>query len=351
MVDRRDFLKFAAAGPAALGAQTSRGPIRAAVFGLEHSHTTGKFKAMKDSPDYQVAAVWDPDPAVRARAQKEPLFQGVPFVDDAAMLADGSIELVVVECHVWEALDRGERVIAAGKHLHLEKPPGNDWGRFQALVAEARRKKLLLQTGYVWRWHEGVNAAIEAARKGWLGRVHMVRGNMSADRDAAQRAVEARYKGGGFFELAGHAIDPTVRLLGRPSKVQGWFRHHTGVDDRLADNSVAVFEFEQALAVITQSARMAGATDYRCFEVIGTDGSFLVHPESNPPRMRVYLREARGSYKAGWQDVALPPQPRFAGDFRELARAIRSGTALELSYEHELLLQETLLRAAGEIAG
>lgn len=349
-MDRRNFLKYAAAGSAAaLNAQTARGPIRSAVFGLQHSHTGGKFSAMKNSPDYQVVALWDPDPAVRAKVQKDPLYQGVPFVSEAEMLADRSIELIVVECSVWEAVDRGKKVIAAGKHLHLEKPPGADWKQFEALVTEARRKKLLLQTGYVWRWHAGVNAAIEAARKGWLGQVHMVRGNMSADRDSEQRRTEARYKGGGFFELAGHVIDPTVRLLGRPKTVKGWFRHDSATGDGLADNNVAVFEFDHALAVVTQSAQMAGATDYRSFEVIGTDGSVLVWPEANPPRMRVYLRKPQGQYKAGWQDLTLPPQPRFIGDFRELARAIKTGSPLELSYDHELLLHETLLRATGEL--
>jgi hypothetical protein len=38
------------------------------------------------------------------------------------------------------------------------------------------------------------------------------------------------------------------------------------------------------------------------------------------------------------------------GDFKELARAIKSGQPLKQSYAHELLLQETLLRASGELS-
>jgi predicted dehydrogenase len=173
---------------------------------------------------------------------------------------------------------------------------------------------------------------------------------MNADRDAAQRAVEAKYKGGGLFELAGHVIDRTVELLGRPHEVKSWLRHQTSVDDNLADNNVTVFEYPKAMAVITQTARMSGAGDHRSFEVIGSDGTFVVWPESNPPRMRVNMRRPQGSYKAGWQDITLPPQPRFVGDFQELGRAISTGHPLKLSYDHELLLHETLLRASGEIA-
>jgi hypothetical protein len=45
----------------------------------------------------------------------------------------------------------------------------------------------------------------------------------------------------------------------------------------------------------------------------------------------------------------LPPQPRFVGDFQELARAIKTAQPLKLSYDDELLLHETLLRASGEL--
>jgi predicted dehydrogenase len=150
--------------------------------------------------------------------------------------------------------------------------------------------------------------------------------------------------------LGGHVIDRVVELLGRPTKVQSWLRHDTSFPDKLADNNLAVLEYGKALALIMQAARMAGAGDHRSLELIGTDGTVMVWPESSPPRMRVHMRKPQGSYKAGWQDISLPPQPRFVGDFKELARAIGTGQPLKHSYDHELLLHETLLRASGEIS-
>jgi predicted dehydrogenase len=95
---------------------------------------------------------------------------------------------------------------------------------------------------------------------------------------------------------------------------------------------------------------MSGSGDHRSFEIIGTDGTVMVWPESSPPRLRVHMRKPQGTYKAGWQDLTLPPQPRFIGDFRELARAIQTVQPLKHSYDHELLLHETLLRASGELS-
>jgi predicted dehydrogenase len=349
-MNRREALLTAGAGALGLAAaQTDSKPIRAAILGTRHSHTRGKLEAMKGSPDYEVVAVCEPDPAAREQATKNPLFQGLKWIAEDELLSDSSIQLVVVECNVWEALPLGRKVIAAGKHLHLEKPPGNDWRAFKDLVEEARRRKLLLQTGYVWRSHAGVTAAIDAAKKGWLGEVFMVRGTMNSDRDAQQRAVEAKYRGGSLFELGGHVIDRMVELLGRPKSVRPFLRHDTSIPDQLADNTLAVFEYDKAIAVISSSARMYGSGDHRSFEVIGTDGTFIVNPEASPPRLRVAMRKPQGTYRAGWQTIEVSPQPRFVGDFQELARALKTGTPLRLSWDHELLLQETLLRASGEL--
>jgi predicted dehydrogenase len=278
------------------------------------------------------------------------MFEGLKWVSEQELLSDSSLRLIVVECSAWEAVPLGRKVIDSGKHLHLEKPPGNSWQPFKSLVEDARRKKLLLQTGYVWRSHEGVNRALQAAKSGWLGEIFMVRGTMNSDRDAKQRAVEAKYKGGSLFELGGHVIDRAVELLGRPKDVKSWLRHDTSVDDHLADNTLVVLEYENALAVISSSAKMYGSGDHRSFEVLGTDGSAIVHPEANPPRLRIAMRKGQGGYRAGWQDIPVKPQPRFIGDFEELARAIQTGEPLRLSWDHELLLHETLLRASGEIS-
>jgi len=350
--DRREFLRYAAAAAAAPLARAV-GPdiIRVGLLGSQHSHLEGKLQAMKNSPaDYQVVSICEPDAAARARGEKNPAFAGLRWVHEQELLADPSLHLIVVECKIWEALPWGRKVIAAGKHLHLEKPPGNEWAPFREMVEEARRKKLLLQTGYMWRWHEGMNAAIEAARKGWLGEVYMMRGSINADRTREARVLEAKYKGGGFFELGGHLIDRVVELWGRPKKITSILRHHTSIDDSLADSNVAVLEYGKSLAVITQAPSMYGSDEHRSFELLGTDGSVIVQPaESRHPKMKVGLRKAQGPYKAGWQEITLAPQPRFIGDFKELARAIKSGQPLKLSYDHELTVHETLLRAAGEL--
>jgi predicted dehydrogenase len=347
---RRDLLAFGTAGLLSAQAQTPR-KIRTGILGIQHSHLAGKLQAMYDNPAYEVVCYAEPDPATRQAHENDPLLRRLQLVERDSLVADKSIELVVFEGEVKDAVPTARAVLEAGKHLHLEKPPGSTLEPFRDIVDLARRQRLKLQLGYLWRHHAGVDAALEAFRQGWLGEVFMIRATINSDRDAAQRAVEARYPGGSMFELGGHMIDRVIAFLGRPTRVQHWLRHDTSVGDTLNDNTLAVFEYPKALAIIVSSARSAAANQQRSLEIMGTDGSMMIQPMEPAPVLRVFLRSARGPYKSGSQEMRLPPQPRYIKDFEELAVAIRSGEPLKYSWDHELLLQETLLRASGEIRG
>ena len=335
-ISRRVFL---AAGAAQLApAQTK---IRIAMLGTGHAHASGKLKTLMESPDFELAGVCEP----KAR----PAYKNARWLSEEELFGDRSIQAVAVEGAVPENLEYGRKVIASGKHLHIDKPPTNRMAPFRELIEEARRKKLAAQGGYIWRFHEGFDRAIEAVNKGWLGDVFMIRGVMNTDLPDKDRLPLSEYKGGMMFELGCHMIDRLVAVWGRPTEVRGWLRHHSVIRDTLADSTLAVFEYGSALAVISTAARMPGASQHRSFEITGTDGAFMLSPIEPGNKMRVTMREARGPYKAGWQDVALPNQPRYVNDFKDLARFIRTGEPLKYSYDHELLVEETLLRACGEI--
>ncbi len=340
---RREFL----AAPVAAGKGAR---IRVGVLGIAHSHADGKLRALRELGEFfEIAGVAEADAELRRQRENSTLYQGVRWMSERELLEDASIRLIVVETRVPELPEAGAKVIAAGKHLHLEKPPSHEPGPFRRLIEEARRKNLLVQTGYIWRFHPAMQAAFEAARNGWLGRVYMMRGVINTDLDARQREAPARYRGGMMFELGGHLIDRAVALWGRPRQVRCWLRHDTGFDDRLADNTLAVLEYDQGVAVISSAATMPNAFPHRSLELIGTEGAVVLQPIEPGTRLRVNLRQARGPYKAGWQEVAFPEHRRYVGDFRDMARALTAGEPLTYSYEHELLMHETLLRASGHV--
>ncbi len=332
--------KFLAAATAAT-AFAAEPKIRIAMLGTGHAHAAGKLKTIQDSPDFELAGVCEP--------KTRPDYKNVSWLTEEQLFNDPTIKAVAVEGTVPENLAYGQRVIASGKHLHIDKPPTHRMEPFRALIEEARRKKLAAQCGYIWRFHAGFDHALEAAKQGWLGDAYMVRAVINTDIPDSGRLALSEFKGGMMFELGCHMIDRVVALWGRPKDVKKWLHHDSVIRDTLADNTLAVLEYGGSLAEISTSAKMAGASPHRSFELIGSDGSIILAPVEPGTKMRVSMREARGPYKKGWQDVDLPPQPRYIADFKDLAHFIRSGEPLKYSYDHELAVHETLLRASGEI--
>ena len=316
--------------------------IRVGFLGAAHSHAQAKIEIARTSPDWELAGLWEPDRAVAARYEKT----GVRIVGKEDLLGDSALKVIAVESEVKPHAEHALWALEAGKHLHLEKPPSVRMADFQALVALARKKDLRLQMGYMWRYHPGMNAALEAARQGWLGDVYLVRGQMNTLIGASQRPEWALFHGGQMFEQGGHLIDPMVRLMGRPLTITPFLRRHGKINDDLKDNTAAVFEFPGALGIISSSVLQPGATAHRSFEILGSSGTAVLRPIEGPPRLDIDLASSAGPYAKGSQTVPLPPFERYVGDFADLARAVREGRPLANTLEEDLLVHEALLRAS-----
>jgi predicted dehydrogenase len=338
-VDRRAFLSGTLAAP--LAARPAEGAIRIGFLGVAHSHASEKVKVVRENPAFELAGIVEDNADLRAQHQKA----GVRILSLRELLDDASIRVVAVESAVKEHARQGRIALEAGKHIHLEKPPSDDQAGFRTLLALAARKRLLLQMGYMWRYNPGMRAALEAANKGWLGDVFLVRGAMNTLIEGKQRPEWALFRGGQMFEQGCHLIDPLVRLLGAPQKVTPILRKHGPFADNLADNTAAVFEYPRALGIVTSSVLHPGANRHRCFEIFGSNGSAVLRP-IEPPVLQIDLAAAAGPYQAGVQTVKLPPYRRYVGEFTELAEAVRANRPLSVTPEEDERVHDALLRAS-----
>jgi len=251
-----------------------------------------------------------------------------------------------VESAVADHARHAQQVLAAGKHVHVEKPPADSLAGLEAMVHLARAGKRVMQVGYMWRHHPGFHAIFQAVRSGWLGDVYLVRGMIANQLAAERRAEWAQFRGGGLFELGAHLIDPLIRLMGEPRSVTPFLRKHGEGTDDLKDNSVAVFEFPKATGLILNSTLQPSSGRQRVFEVFGTKGTATLCP-IEPPTLQIDLAQAAGPYRAGLQTVPMPKYERYVGDLPELAAAIRGERALNVTLDEELSVQKWLLQACG----
>jgi predicted dehydrogenase len=71
------------------------------------------------------------------------------------VLTDTSIVAVAIEGRNHESLAMAEAAVGADKHVWYDKPAGDDWARFAALMVNAQEQGLLVQMGYMFRYQPG----------------------------------------------------------------------------------------------------------------------------------------------------------------------------------------------------
>lgn len=203
----------------------------------------------KFSDDYEVVGAVEPDGARREAMSKSSTYRGVRWMTEKQLLATPGLQAVAVETDVSELVSTAQRCVDAGLHVHLDKPAGESLKAFDALWSAAEARKRVIQMGYMYRYNPAFQFLFDAKRAGWLGDVFEISGVMSKKVGDDSRRNIARFPGGTMFELGCHIIDALVALMGPPDKVTPYVRH-TRANDPLADNQLAVFEYEIATATI-----------------------------------------------------------------------------------------------------
>ena len=281
-------------------------------------------------------------------------YQGVRWLTHAAEIFDDpTIVAVASEDHNNESLEHTASIVRAGKHVWYDKPAGDDWTGWQEVVAEAQARDLLIQVGYMFRYHKGFSQIAEWVRSGVLGEVFAIRAHMSTSIPLDARRTIARHPGGIFYDLAGHMLDQIVWTLGRPTQVTAFLRQDGAEVPGFADNTLGVLAFSRALAFVDIAA-MEPPPIARRFEVYGKRGSAILEPFEPAGQIRLCLAEGTNERPVGAQCVPVPAQNRqelYELELQAFVAALRGQKPPDRSLDHELLVQETLLRLTGRIPG
>jgi predicted dehydrogenase len=319
--------------------------IKIGQIGVAHAHAS-KLAVYRASADYEVVGIVEPDVDLRNQVESQEVFQGLPWMTLGQLLNVPGLQAVLIETRVRDLLNMAEQCVAAGKHIHLDKPAGESLPQFTRILGAAAKKRLLIQMGYMYRYNPAVVLLREFLKQGWLGDVFEVHAVMSKVIDPVERRGLAEYRGGVLFELGGHITDLVVGVLGKPTKVTPFRQHAARIDDQLEDNMLAVFEYPRAVATVKSSAMEVEGFERRHLVVCGTEGTFHIQPLDNPSA-RVALSTARGEYRKGSQDVSFLKYTRYVGDAADMARIIRGEKPSDFPYAHDLTVQTTLLQACG----
>ena len=195
---------------------STRPPFRVGLIGYGLSGSLFHAPLLSVEPAFQLAAV-----ATQRAADVARDLPGVPAVTPDQLLADGSLDLVIVTSPNDSHASLAERALRAGKHVVVEKPFTLDSAEALRLDAFARERGLCLTVFHNRRWDGDFLALQQLIAEGRLGRLF----SFESHYDRLRPEVKVRWKeadvpgGGTLWDLGAHLVDQALLLFGMPDSV------------------------------------------------------------------------------------------------------------------------------------
>ena len=207
----------------------------------------------------------------------------------AEVIADPSVELVIVATPDTTHAALARLALEAGKHVVVEKPMAMSAAEGAALVALARERGRMLTVFHNRRWDGDFRTVWEIVRSGRLGDIELA--TLAWDRFRPEVAggwrEQSRDSWGALMNLGPHLVDQALTLFGRPQAVTG---------DLIAQRAHALSPDYFALTLhygvgrVLLSASTLVAEPRPRFALYGSRGSFVKHgidPQENSLRAGV----------------------------------------------------------------
>ena len=331
--------------------------MKVAQIGTKHGHAAGVYQVMLEHPDVEVVGCFEPDNERQAYCIESGAWEDVVWLDSIDEILDNpEIAAVASEGANRESLAHTEAIVRAGKHCFYDKPAGDDFHRFMRVLEDARSQNLQVTLGYMFRKHDGFERIANWARSGFFGSVFQIRAHMSTwlpeESEGGQhtdRQGLSYHRGGVLYDLGGHMLDQIVWIMGRPERVTPFLQRAASETRDFMDNTLAVLEYPNALVTLDIAA-MEPRPMARRFEVYGTEGSAIMEPFEPAEQLRLCLAEPKDEYDAGVSMIDLEDRRRYVDTFAAFVETIENGAPPLRTLEHELLVQETLMRCTGGLA-
>lgn len=331
--------------------------IRIAQIGITHEHANGKMYSLRKLPE-----VFDIVGYVDDREfSKSPRFgndfvkpyEGLRKLTLDEVFNTPGLQAVTVEVPNNDLVPVALRCMERGLAMHMDKPGGEDLALYKTLLDGCKERNLPFQMGFMFRGNPAFQFCIAAIRNKLIGEVFELEADMNHcyGGEAYQEYI-GKFAGGIMYNLGCHLIDFVVAALGRPEKVTPFLKSAPGYPASVRNNCMAVLEYPHAIVTLRSCSKDIANTDGRRMKIVGANGSIAFNPlerfDGKPVELSLNLAAAAGEFPAGKHTLRFPPQAdRYEAQLLELARIIRGEIQNPYSYEHDCLVHEVTLAAAG----
>ncbi len=233
--------------------------------------------------------------------------------DISAVLADPSIDLVVIATPNDTHAELAQRALLAGKHVVVDKPFTVTLDEARALAGLEQQTGQILSIFHNRRWDADFLTLTSLIHDGTLGRLTQFESHFDRFRPMPRDRWRERagVPGAGlWYDLGSHILDQALCLFGRPHTLWadiGTQRPGGGATDYFH----AVLRYADGLRVILHGSMLTADSGLR-FAVHGDKGSFIKHGLDSQEEM---LKAGQAPGCGGWGRDPLPGRlTRLAAD-------------------------------------
>ena len=324
--------------------------IKIGQIGLGHNHGQAKMLAVRKFPEmFEVVGLCEPDIEwVKKRINLEG-YENLQLMSEEELLE--KCDAVLVECDVWNLTETAMRCIKAGKHVHIDKPASGTLEEFKELLDMAKAKNLTVQLGYMYRHNHAIQKCFELYKNGELGEIYQIDAQMSTHHSDEYRKWLDHFKGGSMYIFGSHLLDLILLMLGEPQKVHSFIKQ-TGLNGVYSDdNCFAVFEYEKAIAKVTNISTEINGWGMRRFTVTGSKGTVEIKPiELDVEMYFSKIENDSNPYKNIREKIEVedvPSRKRYDPMMKEFYESIMGINPNPYTYDHEYLVQKVLYEITG----
>jgi predicted dehydrogenase len=330
----------AADGPVAAGGRG--GDLAVGLIGFGTAGAVFHAPLIAATTSLRLAAVVTSDPERAARARREHPGAEVAGSAERLLGSAGRLDLIVVATPNRFHVPLAEAALAAGLPVVVDKPLAASAAAARRLVAEARRRGLLLTVFHNRRWDGDFLTMRRLVAEGELGRVTRLESRFERWRPEPKpgwrQSGDPADAGGVLYDLGSHLVDQALALLGPARRVYAELA--PGYPGAAVENDafVALEHVSGARSHLWASARAAHAGPR--FRVLGTRAAWVkdgldgqeaaLRAGSRPgdPGWGEEPEERRGRLGAGDRLEPVPSEPgaweRF---YAGVVAALRDGAA------------------------
>lgn len=324
--------------------------VKIGLFGIGHNHATAAITTLKSRRDVEIVGLYEPSSEMLSKrlAESPSLYGDIPVMS-AEELFDKGIVAAMVEASVPELVDMATLCARHGLHIHMDKPAGTDLGAYKTFLDIVKSKKLVFQTGYMYRYNAGIRYLLNKVKEGKLGKIYNITATMSTKHPVwfKKQLMDYGVLSPDMFIFGGHLIDLVLKIKGEPLGVQYFGANSLNDGMNFCDTSLAVLGYKDGIATVKSSSVEVNGWGMREFTVYGEKGTISVSPIENKMKVKeTYLDEQQS-----WQDVSdfvdIKEVGRYDVMMEEFVEMITGQIPYDVDVDHEYLLQKITLKSCG----